>query len=200
MKDYKDIINFVNKKNNIITIEEFNNAKIDFYYINKLIEEHYISRIGKGLYGKTNSFDDEYYIIQNRYRKSIFSYNTALFFLGKTEVTPNIIDVTIPNDYNVSSINSKQIRTHYVSRDNINLGAITVKSPFGNNIKSYNLERTICDIVKNENKCGLDTEQRNKVIRNAFIHNEIDGSTIIKYAKKLKCERKIKAIMEVMIW
>lgn len=111
MKDYKDIINFVNKKNNIITIEEFNNAKIDFYYINKLIEEHYISRIGKGLYGKTNSFDDEYYIIQNRYKKSIFSYNTALFFLGKTEVTPNIIDVTIPNDYNVSSINSKQVKS-----------------------------------------------------------------------------------------
>ena len=33
MNDYKDIINFVNKKNNIITIEVFNNAKIDFYYI-----------------------------------------------------------------------------------------------------------------------------------------------------------------------
>ena len=199
MKSYEKVVNFVNKKNNVITIKEFKNAKIGFYYINKLIEDNYISRIGKGLYGKTDSFEDEYFIIQNRYKNAIFSYNTALFFLNKTEVTPNRIDITIPNDYNVSSINTKQIRVHYVSRKNIELGVIKIKSPFGNNIKSYNLERTICDIVKNENKCGLDIEQRNKIIKNAFANNEIDGTTLVKYAKKLKCEKKVRAIMEVMI-
>lgn len=76
---------------------------------------------------------------------------------------------------------------------------IKIKSPFGNTIKSYNLERTICDIVKNENKCGLDIEQRNKIIKNAFANNEIDGAKLVQYAKQLKCEKKIRAIMEVMI-
>ena len=199
MESYEKIVNFVNKKNNVITTKEFKDAKIGFYYINKLIEDNYISRIGNGLYGKTDSFEDEYFIIQNRYKNAIFSYNTALFFLNKTEVIPNIIDITIPNDYNVSSINTKQIRVHYVSRENIELGMIKLKSPFGNIIKAYNLERTICDIVKNENKCGLDIEQRNKVIKKAFLNNEIDGATAIKYAKKLKCEKKIRAIMEVLI-
>lgn len=199
MKSYEKIVNFVNKKNNVITIKEFKDAKIGFYYINKLIEDNYISRIGNGLYGKTDSFEDEYFIIQNRYKNAIFSYNTALFFLNKTEVIPNIIDITIPNDYNVSSINTKQIRVHYASRENIKLGVIKLKSPFGNTITAYNLERTICDIVKNENKCGLDIEQRNKVIKKAFSNNEIDGTTIMKYAKKLKCVKKIKAMMEVMI-
>lgn len=199
MKSYEKIVNFVNKKNNVITTKEFKDAKIGFYYINKLIEDNYISRIGNGLYGKTDSFEDEYFIIQNRYKNAIFSYNTALFFLNKTEVIPNIIDITIPNDYNVSSINTKQIRVHYASRENIKLGVIKLKSPFGNTITAYNLERTICDIVKNENKCGLDIEQRNKVIKKAFSNNEIDGTTIMKYAKKLKCVKKIKAMMEVMI-
>ena len=41
---------------------------------------------------------------------------------------------------------------------------IKIKLPFGNTIKFYNFERTICDIVKNENKCGLHIEQRNKII------------------------------------
>ena len=40
--------------------------------------------------------------------------------------------------------------------------------------------------------------QRNKVIKKAFSNNEIDGTTMIQYAKKLKCEKKIIAIMEVM--
>ena len=199
MKKYEKIVNFVYKKNNIITIDDFKEAKIGFYYINKLIEDNYISRIGKGIYGKNDSFEDEYFIIQNRYKNAIFSYNTTLFFLNKTEVTPNIIDITIPNDYNVSTIDTKKIRVHYTSRDNLELGMIKIKSPFGNDIKAYNLERTICDIVKNESKCGLDIEQRNKVIKNAFAEGSIDGTTIIEYAKKLKCTKKIRAIMEVMI-
>ena len=143
MKNYENMVNFINKKNNVITTKEFKDAKIGFYYINKLIKDNYISRIGNGLYGKTDSFEDEYFIIQNRYKNAIFSYNTALFFLNRTEVTPNIIDITIPNDYNVSSINTKQIRVHYASRENIKLGVIKLKSPFGNTIKAYNLERTI---------------------------------------------------------
>ena len=126
MKNYEKIVNFVKKKNNVITIDDFKKAEIGFYYINKLIEDSYISRIEKGLYRKTDSFEDEYFIIQNRYKNAIFSYNTALFFLNKTEVTPNIIDITIPNDYNVNTINIKQIRVHYTSRENINLGVITI--------------------------------------------------------------------------
>ena len=199
MKNYEKIVNFVNKKNNVITTKEFKDAKIGFYYITKLIEDNYIYRIEKGIYGKNDSFEDEYFITQNRYKNAIFSYNTALFFLNKTEVIPNVMDITIPNDYNVSSIKNNQIRIHYTSRKNLELGAIKLKSPFGNTIKAYNLERTICDIVKNKNKSGLDIEQRNKIIKKAFSNNEIDGTTIIQYSKKLKCEKKIRTIMEIMI-
>lgn len=74
---------------------------------------------------------------------------------------------------------------------------IEVKSPYGNIVKCYNLERTICDIVKNQS--SLDKEQLNKIIRNCFQNNKIDGTKIMEYSKKLKCERKIKAIMEVLI-
>lgn len=198
MKKYEKIIDFINKKNSVITTKDFKGKKIGFYFINKLIQDNYIYRIEKGVYGKKDSFEDEYFIIQNRYKNAIFSYNTALYFLNKTEVTPNIIDISIPNDYNVSTINTKRIRVHYVSRENMELGSIRIKSPFGNTIKSYNLERIICDIVKNERKSGLDIEQRNKIIRKAFSNNDIDGSILIQYAKKLKCEKKIRVIMEVL--
>ena len=200
MNNYEKIINFISEKSNTIKIFDFKEAKISFYYINKLIEDNYITRIERGLYRKSNSFSDDYFIIQNRYKNAVFSFNTALFFLNKTEVTPSIIDITIPNDYNVKSINTSQIKVHYTSRENINLGVIKIISPFGNKIKSYNLERTICDIVKNKNKCGLDIEQRNKIIRESFINGNINVTTIIQYAKKLKCEKKIRAIMEVMLW
>ena len=197
MKSYEKIVKFVNKKNNVITTKEFKDAKIGFYYINKLIKDNYISRIGNGLYGKTDSFEDEYFIIQNRYKNAIFSYNTALFFLNKTEVTPNIIDITIPNDYNVSSINTKQIRVHYASRENIKLGVIKLKSPFGNTITAYNLERTICDIVKNKDK--VEPEIFSKALKQYVKSKEKNLNNLFVYANKLRVEDEVRNYLEVML-
>ena len=63
--------------------------------------------------------------------------------------------------------------------------------------------RTTMDI--DANITGMDFEKStieemiNKIIKNAFANNEIDGAKLVQYAKKLKCEKKIIAIMEVMI-
>jgi len=196
MEDYRKIINFIKKSNSIITIEELKRNNINYYYINKLIEDNYIKRINTGIYGKTDSFDDEYYIIQQRYTKTVFSYNTALFLLGETEVTPRKIDITVPRKYNAKSFDN-EIKPHYINNEYLYLGAIKVESPYGNEVITYNLERTICDIVKNDN--SLDKEQINKILRDVFLNNKINGALIIDYAKKLKCEAKIKSIMEVLI-
>ena len=197
MEKYRKIVNFIKKSKSIITAKDFKNNDIGYYYINKLVEDNYIKRISPGIYGKTDSFDDYYYIIQQRYKRIVYSYNTALFLMGETEVTPNQIEITIPREYNISSFD-KEIKQHYINKDYLYLGAIKIKSPYGNNVICYNLERTICDIVKNEG--SLDKEQANKIIRNSFRDNKIDGNKIIEYAIKLKCEKKIRAIMEVMIW
>ena len=61
MKDYEKIKEFVNEKDNAITVNDFKDAKIKFYYINKLMEDNYIYKVRKGLYAKINSFEDELY-------------------------------------------------------------------------------------------------------------------------------------------
>ena len=105
----------------------------------------------------------------------------------------------MPSGYNPSRLKSSNIEVHTVKEEFFEIGKTTAKTIYGRDITVYDKERTICDIVKNENKCGLDIEQRNKVIKKAFSNNEIDGAMVIQYAKKLKCEKKIRAIMEVMI-
>lgn len=37
---------------------------------------------------------------------------------------------------------------HYTNRDNIELRVINIRSPYGNNVRCYTLERIICDIIK----------------------------------------------------
>lgn len=196
MKNYEDVKTYVNNHNGMITAKEFKDNNINFFFINKLIEDDIIERVSRGIYNKTEDFEDEYYIIQKKYSKIIFSYNTALFFLGKTEVTPNRIDITVPNGYNAHRM-GQDYCVHYIAKEYFKLGAVEVETPFGNKVLCYNLERTICDIVKSDNT-GLDTEQINKIIRNAFLKNQINSVLLKDYAIKLKCDKKIQMLTEVL--
>ncbi len=197
MNNYNDIKKYVKNHNGMITAKDFKNQKISFYFINKLIFDNIIEKVSRGIYNKTQDFEDEYFIMGQKYQKMVFSYNTSLYFLDKTEVTPYRMDITVPNGYNVHRI-PRNVVTHYVPKKYLNLGAIKIKTPFGNEVMSYNLERTICDIIRSNNT-GLDTEQINKVIRNAFLKNQINGSLLMDYAKKLRCEKKVRAITEVLV-
>lgn len=196
MNSYENVKKFVKNHNGMITTKEFKDNNIGFFFINKLIDDNIIERVDNGIYNKTEDFQDEYFILQQKYSNTIFSYNIALYFLGKTEVTPNRIDITVPNGYNAHRI-SQEIVVHYVPKEYLQLGAVKKTTPFGNQITCYNLERTICDLVKNDNS-GLDTEQINKIIRNAFLGKQINLNILMDYAIKLKCDKKIKKLTEVL--
>jgi len=198
MKNYENIKKFVTEYNGIISINEFKKTNISHHYINQLIKDNIIERVGVGIYNKCEEFEDEFFIMQQNSKRIIFSFNTALYFLNKTEITPYRIDVTVPNGYNVHRIN-KDVVVHYTPEKHLYLGAIHVKTPYGNEVLSYNLERCICDIIRCDNT-GLDTEQKNKIIRNAFLKKQIDFNILTDFSKKLKCEKKLNKYTEVLLW
>ena len=72
-----------------------------------------------------------------------------------------------------------------------------ITSPYGNPIKIYNAERSLCDILKNSN-C-VDLEVYNKIINNYFKQKHRNLITLEKYAEKLGVSEKLKNIMEVLI-
>ncbi len=197
MPSYEFAKNFIKKHNGMITAREFKDNNISFFFINKLIKDEIIEKVDNGIYNKVGDFEDEYFILQHKYSNIIFSYNISLYFLGKTEVVPNRIDITVPSGYNANRI-PKEIVIHYISKKYLKLGTIETTTPFGNKIICYNLERTICDLVKNNNS-GLDTEQINKIIRNAFLRKQINFNLLMDYAIKLQCDKKIKTLTEILV-
>lgn len=198
MKDYEQLKKFIDEHNsNIITVEEFKNHDINFYYIKKLIEDNYISRKDKGIYIKSETSEDPYYTFQYRYKNTIYSYGSALYLLNKMDSMPEYMDITVPSDYHVE-IENDHVRFHFTNRNNINLGVITIKTLYGNEVKTYNLERTVCDLVKFDNKCGIDPDIRRKVIRKTFDYKEIDTSLLMAYAKQLKCDKKMSVIVDIL--
>lgn len=185
------------KNQGIITTKQIEDIGISRVYIKQMVDNGIITKVKNGIYISSNMIEDEFYIFQLKNKTAIFSYNTAMYLLGESERTPDTLDVTIYSGYNKQRF-PENIRVHYVKKEYLELGAITVKSPQGFDVRGYNLERILCDILKDRNT-GIDKEQTNKFIRNILIYNKIDINKVYEYAKKLKCTKQLENVMEWII-
>lgn len=185
------------QNNGIITTKQIEEIGISRVHIKHFIENGIIERVKKGIYISSDMIEDEFYIFQLKNKNAIFSYNTAMYLFRASERTPDKIDVTVYSGYNVQRF-PNNMRVHYVKKDLLNLGVVMVNSPSGFKVKVYNIERTICDILKDRNT-GVDKEQTNKFIRNMIVHNQVDLNKIWEYAKKLKCAKQLEKVMEWII-
>lgn len=196
MQNYTNIIKFVNLSNGILSTEDFKKVNINKYYINKLIKDNIIERYKRGIYLRSDTFEDEYYILQKRNPTVIYSFNTAMYLHRMTERSPMYIDATVYTGYNAEHL-SNNVKVHFVKKENHRLGAIVLKTYQGFEVITYDLERITCDLINTKNT-GIDKEQTNKFLRKVFLENKIDTVKLIQYAKKLNCEKKVRNIMEIL--
>jgi predicted transcriptional regulator of viral defense system len=190
------ILKIMKKNNEIITPAQLEKKGISRVYLSRMEEEGIIERIERGIYVTKDYEYDEYYLFQLKYPKTVFSYNTALYFYEMTERTPIKMDVSISKNYNPHRF--KDIVNVYRINDELfDLGIVEKKSPQGMKVRTYNLERTICDIIKD--KDSIDIEIRNKAIKKAIKSKEFNASKMFEYAKKMNIYDKVKNYMEAII-
>lgn len=190
------ILNIMKKNNEIITPGQLEKKGISRVYLSRMEEEGTIERIDRGIYVTKDFKYDEYYLFQLKYPKAIFSYNTALYFYEMTERTPIKMDVTVYREYNPHRFKNL-VNVYKVSKELYDLGIIEKKSPQGMKAKTYNLERTVCDLIKDKN--SLDIEIRNKAIKKAIKSKEFNASKMFEYAKEMNIYDKVKNYMEAII-
>ena len=190
------VLKIMKKNNGIITSSQLEAYGIPRIYLSKMVKKNIIERIERGIYVTKDFKYDEYYLFQLKYPKAIFSYNTALYFYEMTERTPIKMDVSISKNYNPHRF--KDIVNVYRINDELfEIGIVEKKSPQGMKVRTYNLERTVCDIIKDKN--SIDIEIRNKAIKKAIKSKEFNASKMFEYAKKMNIYDKVKNYMEAII-
>ena len=123
----------------------------------KLCKEEKIYRIVKGQYILPDDMQDELLSISKRSRNIIFSHETALFLHGISDRTPFEHTVTAPSDCIPSAAIKSECKVYYIKPELFELGKTSLKTPAGNEVPAYDLERTICDVIRGRNKLGTET-------------------------------------------
>jgi predicted transcriptional regulator of viral defense system len=141
--------------------------------------------------------EDEMYIIQKKYSNLIYSHETALFLHELSDRTPFEYSATVPSGYKVVNAISEKSKIYYVKKELHLMGTVEGKTSLGNTINIYNVERTICDILRSRNR--IDIQIFSDALKRVVKKKQLDYVLLIEYAKKLNVEKILNTYMEVLI-
>lgn len=197
MDFYDKILKIVKKNNGYVTTKEVVKNGINKTFLTNLVRNGTLVRISRGYYGLPNYIEDEYYKIASKSKNARFSMATALYLHNLSDRTPLVYNITLPFGYSGVLQKEKNVILNFVKRELLDLGVIEMESPFGMKIKVYDVDRTICDIIKNKNK--TDAEIFSKALKDYAKSKNKNLSKLTKYAKVMNIEKKVSEYMEVLL-
>ena len=130
-----------------------------------------------------------------QHKYAIYSNATALYLHGLSNRIPIKYDITVKSGYKGSLQKEDNVTLFYTKRELLELGVIDYKLDSGNIIRVYDLDKTICDIIKNKKK--VDAEIFNKAIREYFYSKKKNTLKLYEYAKKMNIYNKVRDTFEV---
>ena len=185
------------ENNGIVTTTQISEAGIPRRCLSAMVDSGLIYRVERGIYTLPEVWEDEMFFMQYRFSKGIFSHETALYLHGMTDRTPIRYTMTFPFGYNTGNVKKQGIIAKLSTIETYELGIITVPSPAGNQIKVYDIERSLCDIVKARHKA--DIQVINQAMKTYARSKEKDIAKLMGYADQLRVKTKVLKYMEVLL-
>ena len=178
---------------------DISSAGIDRRYLKDLVNEGNIERIKRGLYRwKDAKFDieEELINVSKIVPHGVICLESALSYYKLTTYTPGEYTVAVKRNYNIKLPDYPPIKLYYFS-DKYYMDGVEKIDINGNIIKMYNIEKTICDCLRYEDKISKDiiVESIKEYIR----RRDKDISKLMNYATKAKVKDVVQKYIEVLV-
>ncbi len=175
--------------------EESGISKYKFY---KYVEEYKLDSVSRGIYSTEKNWIDELYILHLRCPNAVFSHDEAFYYYDLIDREPLIHTLTIYSGYNAHRLRAdNNCKVYTVKRELLNVGKTVVKDNNGNIIPMYNLERTICDLIRS--RSNIEAQDFNSALKNYVSRKDKDLNRLMEYAKLFRVDNVIRRYMEVLL-
>lgn len=188
-----EIKKIVEENNGILSTKILNENNIHRQYLKNLVDEGYLIKVSRGLYVKPDKDINEFFIMGEQYKSGVFSHNTALYFYDLTDRTPFTLDMTFVSNVRVSNF---MLSPHYINKERFEIGLTTKELEDGTTIRIYDMERTICDIIRDRNK--IDSQIFNTALKEYMKRKDKNLNLLYEYAKKFNILKILKIYLDVL--
>ena len=193
----EEIIRMAKENNGTVTTAMVVEAGFSRGNIKYLADKGMIGKSARGVYILPEVWEDEIFNLQNRFKRGIYSHETALFLWDLTDRTPNRYQMTFPANYNLTNPKEENVQCVQCTEALYELGIADAMTPGGNEERTYSMERTLCDILRPHSRVDI------QIVTEAFKRyaNRSDKNipVLSEYAKMLKVETKLRTYLEVLL-
>ena len=196
MRGNKAILALLEKRCGYLTTKQAKESGISNTALQRAVEQGLIERVAQGLYISSDVFPDPYIVAQHKCPKGIFSHETALFLHDLSDRVPLQLMITIPTGWNSNLLTSEEFHFFYCKPALMTFGVCDVTTPSGVKIRAFDLERTLCDCLRSEDK--LDRDLVLSAIKQYLKSGQKDNAKLLAYADKFKLRDTVYRYMEVL--
>lgn len=191
------LVEIAKSQNGYVSASQATAAGIPRRKLTEAVGKGVLVQVGRGLYALPEVWEDPYLVAQHRFARGVFSDDTALFLHGMTDRAPFFLTMTFPRGYNATPAREAGIVCRTCADEVLELGLTELTTQHGNAVKAYDLERTLCDLVRGQ---GIVDSQVVAPAMRAYARSpKRDVVKLVGYARKLGVERKIRTYLEVLL-
>lgn len=170
-------------------------SKFKFY---KYISDNDFEHIGHGIYAAKDAWIDELYLLHLRCPRAVFSHDEAFYFHGLTDREPLVHTMTMYSGYNSHRLTADgTCKVYTVKKELLDVGKTVAEDNCGNPVPVYDLERTICDLMRSRN--SIEPQEFTAVLKAYVARRDKNLNRLMEYAKLFRVQNIIRRYMEVLL-
>ena len=163
----------------------------------QFVQSRGLEQAAHGIYLSKDAWVDAMYLLHLRCPQAVFSHETALFFHDLTDREPNPYSITVKTGYNPASLQADGIKVYTIKKELHDVGIVTMNTPFGNPVPVYDMERTICDLIRS--RSGIEMQTFQDALKQYAKRKGKDLRKLMRYAQMFRVEKLLRQYLEVLL-
>ena len=197
MSQFQQLDQLMERQDGMLRTGEALAAGISKPVFYQFVRSRGLEQAAHGIYLSKDAWVDAMYLLHLRCPQAVFSHETALFLHGISDRTPFEHTVTAPSGCIPSAAIKAECKVYYIKSDLFDLGKNTMPTPTGNMVPVYDLERTICDVIRSRNKIG--TETFLSALKQYAANSKKDLNRLDEYARQMRVSGVLRQYLEVLL-
>lgn len=191
---YKEFKN----RGGVLKTSELNALGLSSRQIKKLVDSGDITRIKRGYYELSNNIYPEEAVIARLFPDAVIFLESALMHYGYTDRIPLAWQIAVDRDSEKSQykIDYPLIEVFYIEPKLLEIGLDIIQVEEVE-IKIFNRDRTICDVLRYENK--LEREVFTNAIKRYIKDPKKNVRNLFEYAEKFNIKNKVQTYIGVWL-
>ena len=161
------------------------------------VKEKNLQQVAHGIYVSEDTWIDAMFLLHLRCGQAVFSHESALFFHDLTDREPSPYAITVRRGYSTTRLKAEGLSVYTIKPELFDVGVSSGQTPFGHTVPVYDMERTICDLLRSRSRIEIQTFQG--ALKAYARRKDKNLRALMQYAGMFKVEKILRQYLEVLL-